>query len=241
MKKNLICILLSLYVLCLGKVAFGSTYQIGDLLCGPEANVCVNPHWAWGMVLYVDPKPSASGYKGIAMMLEDRTDDVAWAVDPFIQENLIGADHYNIYGGKANQRTYCRHTDSDCKATFSPPSTSAFNACTTYKGGHFKDWYLPSLFEAMLMFNVAQQMTYGADAKRPYECPSPYTDCAPHFFVNLQLQNYWSSTEGYGFGANAPTPGANAALFMDLADGFESGGNAKNTISTVRCVRAIPE
>ncbi len=218
----------------------GSAYKIGDLLCGSNGEVCVNSHKPWGMVIYVDPKPSASGFEGIAMMLNDRTADVPWAVAPSILNDFVGADHYNIYGGFFNQRAYCSHDDSDCRAEFSPPNTSAFNACTTYRGGKFKDWYLPSIFETLQMFNVAQQMTYGANSKPPYECHSPYTACEPHFFVNFQLQDYWSSTEGYGFAINAPNPDPTSALFMDLDNIFLGGGNNKDVVSSVRCVRAIP-
>ena len=224
-----------------------SPYEVGNLLCGTSGDVCTDLGSAWGMVIYVDPNPIESGFNGIAMALNDRV-NTGGTVVPYAEEALqnteVNADNYGLYGGMANQQAYCDTTtpaDADCTQPFNPTgdpttSTSAFNACTTYQEATFLDWYLPSTAELMLMFEVAQQVTYGADAQPAFEYANP------NFFVNFQGSvPYWSSSENNGFGSlgSPSSVPASQALLVSFASGFQVS-NDKNNPLAVRCVRALP-
>jgi len=240
----------------------GSPFSVGDYVCGNPAQVCNStPASAWGVMIYVDPNPKKSGYYGIAMAINDAASGsiiLVWGA-PGTQSKDIGANQYGTYGGikniipatsqQGNTKTYCDDTadGADCSAA---ASTSAFNACTQSTDGGFTDWYLPSISELALMYNVAQAGYINSAWTNDY-----------NFQGSLgSYQSYWSSTQYYGqlfdpaadnTGAcsSAGTDGSGAsgcALGFNFGAGLSNLGGYQSVIlkssvnNAARCARALP-
>lgn len=203
----------------------GIQYTVGQPLCTstPTAS-CAGAGDQWGMVIYVDPNPTASGYGGVAMAISDASNAVAWGASQ-AATHQVNANNYGIYGGIANAEgytTYC--STNDCAGA------SAFAACDTFAAGGFNDWYPPSIGEVLMMLNVSEQFSYGAEGMA-------------NVFSTFPNVRYWSSTQNNGYGINCSVCGTgpeSSALMFNITTGAQFWYDKSNTTNAVRCMRPLP-
>ena len=139
----------------------------------------VGESFGGGIVFYVD----GTGMHGLIAAPADEAATLSWA--PTSTHQLVGANGDAIGAGATNTALIV--------AAYGP-GVYAAQACDDFTGGGFTDWYLPSLFELSLLYNV--QNTVGG-------------------FSNTF---YWSSTEADAGNAQCVFFG-NGEVFSDNKSG----------------------
>lgn len=198
-----------------------SAYTLGQPLCTttPTAS-CSGAGDQWGIVIYVDPNPTVSGYTAIAMAVANVSGTVVWGVSPATTTE-VGADHYGMYGGISNTEAYTSYcTTNSCLAG------SGFEACSAFNAGGFTDWYFPAIGEVMAMFGIAEQFSYGDDAISP-----------PMF--SIFTASYLSSTENNGYGKSGAALPDTQSLYFGFQTGAQGAGGKIEAGRSLRCVRAL--
>ncbi len=138
-------------------------------------------------------------------LIVDKTDLSTSQVSSNVASNLIGQSAQSIWDGLSNSNAIVAQAGH---------TNSAAILCLNSTNGGQSDWYLPSLQELNMLWNnyytVARSLAQISGA------------------AQLQLNNYWSSSE---FDNN------NAWAFT-FSNGF-ANGNAKGSLFHVRAVRAF--
>lgn len=119
-------------------------------------NYYIGEEYGGGIIFYID----ATGQHGLISSMQDQSNACIWS--PSTPNLILPKD---IGYGQSNTSTI--------EMTFGSGNYAALY-CTSYKGGGFNDWYLPSLNELDLMYK--NKLSIGS--------------------FSLTTSSYWSSTTG---------------------------------------------
>ncbi len=148
--------------------------QWGDFNSGPK--VKVGDVYDGGFVFYVD----ASGEHGLMASLDD-LDGGSGVSYSNVTNSLIGSSAQGMTDGASNTAAIIAQAGH---------SSSAAQLCVSYTGGGHSDWYLPSLRELNMMFQVDAIMDDVLDNDG-----DPATNGLRQQSSTPIAGRYWSSTE----------------------------------------------
>ena len=132
-----------------------------------------------GFIFYLD----GSGCHGLVCATTDQSTGIQWYNGLYMPTNSIESGNGV---GKGNTQSIIK---------FQGAGSYAATSCTSYAGGGFTDWHLPSKYELNLMWlNVGQGATNVG---------------------GFASDSYWSSSEGDG----------NVAWGQDFGNGYQGSGN----------------
>jgi hypothetical protein len=158
-------------------------YSVGDFAQG-------------GVIFWLDP----SRQHGLVCSIEDQSTAAVWLVVPGDVPLVFGAFANGTWmGGPNTQYLMGVIADLSLVGTFAP------SLCSSYRGGGYSDWYLPSALEAALFYEMTNLINAVALA---------------HQGTALSMTaTYWTSTEIDGTQAYAenyieatPTPTLKASM-----------------------------
>ena len=169
-------------------------YVIGDLHFG-------------GVVFWLDPDSKPPLQHGLAAHIVDQPGGFAFAWDTNNTFSVIGADGNDIYAGK-NKADGNTSRMASMLGINSPAATT----CVKLNVQQYNDWYLPSLVELAILYDLRSTINDTATAN------------GGDIF---QASRYWSSTED----------GQNFARYYNFA-GYPDY-ILKSSKLAVRCIRAF--
>jgi hypothetical protein len=142
-------------------------------------------------------------------LIVDKTDLSTGQKWSNIDQTSIGPSAQSIWDGLSNSKSIAGQTGH---------TNSAASLCLNSTNGGQSDWYLPSIQELNILwnsyYNVSRTLSQISGA------------------TQMQLKNYWSSTES----------ATNTAWYFNFGSGIASndlGSGPKNTTTYVRAVRAF--
>lgn len=190
-----------------------------------QMSMFIGRYYQGGIVFWLDPTQSYQ--HGLIAAIVDQTGNpgssggLAWS-EATTTTSALGDDPYQ----GENSATACASSACNTYKILHTSGTTypAAQACASYTGGGYTDWYLPSLTELNLMWENKGSINQASLAQ------SGGAAMATANQANQNLFAYWSSTEVDG--------NASAAWVVSFLNGYQNSSN-KSTTLLVRCIRAF--